>query len=723
MSDAHREGLPLAKRRRVALACSACRTRKSRCDGRRPSCSTCTALTLECLYDPPDSAANVLVRKEYVSELEQRLKHVESLLRRHDDLLTGHLASCSTSAPQFLTGRAGDRASVSSVDHAQGGIHLNALDVDDAESDETKTDGLAIKFVEEPTPVYYGRSSSIAFTRCLLRAMSVAPRTKQTETPISCREAGSVDCRPADPAQQYSPSVLDSPKSECVSATALPSEDEMDTLLTAYFNAWGSLFPFLHEPTFRQIYEDCKANGFRKARRTWLGLLNMMFAMTTNIDQRAEVSAKQRFRKSYVFFQRAVALCSEIATRAISLDIVHYFLLAALYLQGTQRSIQIWTVHGMLVRAAMALGLHSEQAAQGLHPIQEEIRRRTWLTIYCLDKLQSITSGRPPSIPDEYIVVKMPSPWKTTPHPIQGQLGDVDIETGFLSATVRLYRIMGRSVATQYGLNLGVPDQEMDESTAIQAASAMRQELRQWISNLPPALAIVAPCEAASTGSHEMTYSNRLRVILTLRYHFANILIHRPLLCATLGYLTVQGASVAGNLPYRLRLAVAEAHECIQSAEKTIEIVHAILTTKDPRSIGLDVWFFTLFYVLNSALVILGRSVLSQHGVYTNDSSNSAEARLAQALEALDRLDKDNRQVYNCAKFIRQLLEPQNGQASGQDPKSQADKGGLPYEHTLPTLGVPLLSDPDMAQFSSPHLLDYSVEEFNLNLEHLNYSY
>jgi hypothetical protein len=510
-------------------------------------------------------------------------------------LLTGHLSACSGDDGEAYIRQAGDRPNISNLGQVQNGIHLDALNVEDPYSDDTKTDGLAIEYVGEPTPIFYGDSSNQIFIRCLLKALSVVSKFNEKESTLPSREHGSAECIYVPLSQKNSPSFLKLHQNLPHSPRTLPSEKEMNESLNTYFNAYNSVFPFLHEPTFRKTYEECKASGFVDAPKAWLALLNMTFAMATHIDQNAEVSAKNRFTKSYVFFQRAVSLCSRLSMQTVSLEIVQYLLLAALYLQGTQRAIQTWTVHGMLVRTAMALGLHSEQSAQGLHPVQQESRRRTWLTIYCLDKLQSVTSGRPPAIPDEYIVVKMPSPWITTLDTVKRVPDDIDINTAFLNATVRLYRIVGRSVATQYGLNLGLQDQDMDESTAIQAASTMRQELRRWASSLPPHLSICEPgsdilFESKSSGS------NRLRVILTLRYHFTNILIHQPLLCATLRYLTARTVPGGRNLPYRIQLAMAEAHECIRSAESTIEIVHTVVNSPDPCYTKLDVWFFTLFH-------------------------------------------------------------------------------------------------------------------------------
>ncbi|KAL2816933.1 fungal-specific transcription factor domain-containing protein [Aspergillus granulosus] len=731
IAPVHKEGEPLAKRRRTALACSACRARKSRCDGRRPSCTACISLTIECVYESSDYSTNVLVRKEHVADLERRLRDVERRLQRHDDLLTGHLSVCATDEGGRYGARMGDRQSISTVRPEQDNLPFDAINgEEDSGSDDTKTDGLAIGFVDEPTTVFYGDSSSILFTRCLLEAMSLDLNTKRTEMKAPCNEKGSLECNTVPVAQQQSTSVMPSPQNQPVSTTSLLSEREMDTLLDTYFNDYGSLFPFLHEPMFRDTYIEYKASGFIKASKGWLGVLTMIFAMATHINQSADVSAKYRFRQSHMLFQQAVSLCSELSMRTASLDIVQYLLLAVLYLQGTQRPIQTWMMHGMLVRTAMALGLHSEQAGQGLHPIQQEIRRRTWLTIYCVDKIQSVTCGRPPAIPDEYIVVKMPSPWVTMTETNTHNLNGPDIRTAFLDATVRLLQLVGRSVATQYGQNLGLRDHDMDECTAIQAASAMRQDLRRWASSLPSFLGL---CEAGSEVLFptENTESGRMRVILTLRYHFVNILIHRPLLCATLRHLSLKGSPTWKPLPYKIQLAVAEAHECIQSAEKTIEIVHAIIIGSDPSHTKLDVWFFTLFHVFNSALVILGRSVLERHGVYINDNATrgSVQSPLNQAVESLDKLDKDNYLVSNCARFIARLSQSQSDQDyrapvakqdnPGNGPAAQSGSEEFAYEQFWPMVGLPSLADPNMVPFPRGELLGHSFGEFSLSLDQL----
>ncbi|KAM3478403.1 hypothetical protein MY8738_006002 [Beauveria namnaoensis] len=69
---------------------------------------------------------------------------------------------------------------------------------------------------------------------------------------------------------------------------------------------------------------------------------------------------------------------------------------------------------------------------------------------------------------------------------------------------------------------------------------------------------------------------NKLRAITTVRYHSVSILIHRPLLCVTLKYLSKINGRHDTELPYTTQLAMAEAFECISSAEETIGMAASV---------------------------------------------------------------------------------------------------------------------------------------------------
>ncbi|KAL5000517.1 hypothetical protein BDV10DRAFT_192821 [Aspergillus recurvatus] len=64
------------------IACAVCRRRKLRCDGRKPSCGTCSRLGHECTYDEARKKSGP--KRGYVKQLEARLAQVETLLKTQD---------------------------------------------------------------------------------------------------------------------------------------------------------------------------------------------------------------------------------------------------------------------------------------------------------------------------------------------------------------------------------------------------------------------------------------------------------------------------------------------------------------------------------------------------------------------------------------------------------------------------------------------------------------
>jgi hypothetical protein len=59
------------KRRRVLIACSNCRARKTKCDAKKPMCSTCIAASEVCDYMAEGIHTNtkILVEKELVTRI------------------------------------------------------------------------------------------------------------------------------------------------------------------------------------------------------------------------------------------------------------------------------------------------------------------------------------------------------------------------------------------------------------------------------------------------------------------------------------------------------------------------------------------------------------------------------------------------------------------------------------------------------------------------------
>lgn len=574
---------PANKRRRIALACNACRTRKSRCDGKRPNCGACVQSSLECVYEASESSTNVIVAKEYVADLETRLRKMERALQRHDDLLTGHLSSCGP-----VTATVTSRASITAtaIDEP------NNLDSYDDDEDFEETDGLAIRFVDEQDPVYFGESSTIRFVRVLTDSLSAIWNVSRPENP-STPAAATANGSNGAASSKKRPSMHEAqqqqtPRQSVAEASELPSGDDMEDMLRLFFNTTGVIFPVMHEPTFWMYYSKFKASGYTKIGRPWLGMLNMMFAMATNVG-----SAGERLDKSLVYYHRAVALCGSFSLKVVSIESVLYLLLQVLYLQGTPRSSQAWNIHGLLVRSALALGLHADRPYSNpkVNAIDREMRRRTWSTIYCLDKVLSGTFGRPCAVPNHYMTTDChPRDWSNIEHlkTTTKETKSMQQRTEFMSVSLNLYVILGRCLAEQYDDNLGreahdsVSDRQM-----IRKARNLSDALDAVRLALKPDMFLV---RSGGKELKDRSDKTRMRILLTLRFHNLSIMIHRPLVCLVLQHLS-KGRYLSKSVSDVLK----EAQLGIESAEETIGIVHDALGASESHG-HLGVWFFTLHY-------------------------------------------------------------------------------------------------------------------------------
>ena len=94
---------------------------------------------------------------------------------------------------------------------------------------------------------------------------------------------------------------------------------------------------------------------------------------------------------------------------------MQYLLILGQYLQGSQQTMKAWTTHGVAIKAAMQLGLHSSEASKNLPQVDQEVRKRVWFICVLLDRNLSMTFGRPPAIPDHYVRLPPARPFSTLP--------------------------------------------------------------------------------------------------------------------------------------------------------------------------------------------------------------------------------------------------------------------------------------------------------------------
>lgn len=166
-----------SKRQRVAVACGSCRLRKSRCDGARPTCSTCAAMHFACAYTKPSYAyatqpatvyppAYAQMAPGLQEQLQEQLAAIDArvaalaqaVFQNNQGVATTQDNPQSQQHQQQQNGQTGQSVSVS-PDRCYVAIDdgVQETDADPAMMSEERNDGMeAIVFTEEEDAGFFG---------------------------------------------------------------------------------------------------------------------------------------------------------------------------------------------------------------------------------------------------------------------------------------------------------------------------------------------------------------------------------------------------------------------------------------------------------------------------------------------------------------------------------------------------------------------------------------
>ncbi len=116
---------------------------------------------------------------------------------------------------------------------------------------------------------------------------------------------------------------------------------------------------------------------------------------------------RQAALKKYRFAcEQALARAGFLSTQ--ELVVLQSFTLFLNCVRRYDDSRYVWTLTGLLIRLAQALGIHRDGAKFGISPFQTEMRRRLWWQICTLDVRASEDHGSDPSIGDQTFDTSFP---------------------------------------------------------------------------------------------------------------------------------------------------------------------------------------------------------------------------------------------------------------------------------------------------------------------------
>ncbi|CDM33122.1 Zn(2)-C6 fungal-type DNA-binding domain [Penicillium roqueforti FM164] len=606
-------GAPTAKRQRVNLACRSCRQRKSRCSGDRP-CILCQELGFECVFPEGGTPNNLTVGKSYILQLETRLEVIEKSLQQLQKTQTPsiqpprdcHIPMSDTCVTDNLHPTQRLQSDADTLEPSG----QTSAEFGDIDNSQNSIDGMgAIKFTDEKDCGFFGPSSNISFLQYISQAVATVNsqgRSIFATSPLEQRRRGIVNVsKPVFCPAGSTDLKLTTFIPGRVDMYALPSEERTWDLIQQFFQKTGQLLPFIHESSFCETYRQMKRENSKGVRRTWLGLLNIILAISTSLSAKDNIPAEIRIQQSDIYYQRANSLCDRESRRNASLEMVQYLLILGQYLQGTQKSVQAWTTHGLAISVAYQLGLHSPHANQGFSSLECEIRKRTWFGCILLDRSLSMTFGRPCTIPESYVKLKMPSAdmqilTSTTEARNSSQLDGL-----FFTAAIQLYSIMFSVLDSCYGQNLGF-EAPFNAAESTSCLLKCQLQLNSWRLQLLPSLGFQVwdgPMEADDVEKmgEDSILKHRFNIVLSMRYNNLKILLHRRRLESFMETSPAAEPITSQDMKLLGQMDLGSVESCIQSAISIISTVHSILTSNAWRRELLGAWNYSLYYKMDDS--------------------------------------------------------------------------------------------------------------------------
>ncbi|RMZ38832.1 hypothetical protein CA14_003279 [Aspergillus flavus] len=623
------------RRSRVALACDICRLRKSRCDGIRPSCSACGRLGFECVYTTPNHSQNVIIQKEYFQALEDRVKSIEETLASMKDDFGASISS-QTSDIEV-------KGAMNDTNSPVQGIGLSYL-------------------IDENEPGFLGPSSNDHFLRCLCYAITQGKDMHIITTSTTESYVGSSQTQYPTPAsERKQPSE--------VNIFALPPANEMTELVQKFFFQIGILFPFIYPVTFLETYSHLLKNGCLSVSRKWLALLNLTFATV-----KLSIIPNRQFFATYiaqsdVYYQRAVDLFGEQVFNGENIEDVQFLLLLGQYLHGRHKPGQAWTVHTLAVKAAFKLGLHSQNALKDMPALTKEARKRTWYGCVMIDRLLSMTLGRPAAIPDCYVKLELPANHECIDTSTIMDNTTADLSVSCLNSTIVLYKQLATIIDILFDHNLDTGT-SLSINEIISHISTMEDNLCAWQISLPQGLTILSAAGLRDEQQEPITnaefFSRKFSVMISLRYYNIRTLLHRPTLASmveTCRHTTDDQGSQ--TLPL---VGLHSLEICTESAIATIDIIYELVHASDWRANLLETWWFSLHYVFNAALAIIGVLWLCKSnyvlGLAMEQLATNARMYPDRAIAVLSQLVSGDAVTDRCRNILQQLTKLLNDHTS-----------------------------------------------------------
>ncbi|KAJ5681443.1 uncharacterized protein N7477_001383 [Penicillium maclennaniae] len=347
-------------RRRSARACEACRTRKTKCDGARPTCGQCAYHKNRCTYEDVKRVRD----QKMLDVLARRVDRYETLLRS----LEGENEDINRNENTRAAGYFGKNSEITWMQRLEDGVE-----------NDSRQQSVATSQSEDTS-----------------ETLSRPQETTAREIPMAM--------------MNYHLDNMDIPIIEDVDPLAVPPREVADGYFHAYMAFVHPIFSAVRKPAFTSQYRQFFDRSAKPPRK-WLGILNMIFAIGCRYFKLMNLTNASS-ENDLVFLSRAwkLGMQSNVLLEHTDLQQIQLEFLIAVYLLCLGQVNRASTFSGLALRSALSLGINLRLTDDRTHNASKEARCRLWWSIYCLENLLTSMHGRASGVGEGVCSVPLPIP-------------------------------------------------------------------------------------------------------------------------------------------------------------------------------------------------------------------------------------------------------------------------------------------------------------------------
>ncbi len=388
-------------------SCITCRKRKVKCDKRHP-CSNCNRAAIECLFPGPGRAPR-RTRKPPDTELLARVRRLEgvvqSLGKGIDEngepiIESQEVLYVKGEKPQVAQDVKEDTKPIKMCPGP--GMH-------EPKKDDKDTSNIVKEFgrlvVEDGKSRYVSNKfwTSLSEEVAEMRDILDDPTEDEDEYP-SPGSGSSTSANHQGFLFSFSSTILD------LRVFHPPTEQ-----IPAYWNIFitnvDPVIKLLHTPHYEKIVCEASNDLDHVSKPTEVFMFTIYYAavITLSPDDCFVYLGleKQAALKKYRFaVEQGLSRTGFLNTQ--ELIVLQSMLLFLTCVRRSDDTRYVWTMTGLLIRLAQALGVHRDGQNFGLSPFETEMRRRLWWQICTLDVRASEDHGTDPSIVEQSFDTKFP---------------------------------------------------------------------------------------------------------------------------------------------------------------------------------------------------------------------------------------------------------------------------------------------------------------------------